>query len=198
MNHLNGHLLTVMDVETTGRRAGYHDIVQIALLPLEPTTLEPHPKYQPFYQNIRPEHPERIEPEAMAVNGLDLDDLMVCPTGEQVEDALMNWFKGLGLPVGKRLIPLCQNSPFDVGFMSAWLGVDLYGRIFSRRGRDTMHFAIAINDREAFNGFGVPFHEVGLKPLCKKFGINIDNHHDAMADCIATARLYRELLRFEP
>lgn len=196
MIQLNGHLLTVMDVETTGRVVGYHDIVQIALLPLEPISLEPNPRYRPFYQNIQPRHPDRIEPEAMAVNGLKVEELMLCPTSEQVEDAFIDWFQSLELPVGKRLIPLCQNSPFDVGFVSQWLGVDLYNTFFSRRGRDTMYLANAINDRYSFHGWALPFHEVGLKPLCKKFGIDISNHHDAMADCVATARLYRELLRF--
>lgn len=197
MIQLNENVLTVMDVETTGREAGYHDVVQVALLPLEPHTLEPHPKYRPFYQNICPDHPERAEPEAMAVNGLDMDELLMCPTREQVEDALIQWQRDLQLPLGKRIVPLCQNSSFDVGFMQKFLGIELFSQIFSRRGRDTMYLAASLNDRASFLGFAVPFHEVGLKPLCKHFGINIDNHHDAMADCLATAQLYRELLRME-
>lgn len=197
MIQLNENLLAVLDLETTGLMPGYHDVVQIAVLPLEPITLEPHPKYRPFYQNIQPRNPHRAEPKAMEVNGLDMDELMQCPTAEQVEDALITWFAGLQLPVGKRIVTLCQNSPFDLGFMRAWLGIEGFESIFSRRGRDTMYLASGIIDSEQFRGFQAPFNEVGLKQLCKHFGISLDNHHDAMADCIATAAVYRELLRLE-
>lgn len=197
MINFNEHVLTVMDIETTGLQFDFHDIIQIALLPLDPVTLDPHPTYGPFYQNICPINPDRVNPVAMKVNGLNMDDLLQCPTIDQVEDSLITWFDNLNLPLGKRLIPLCQNSPFDIGFVRNWLGVDLYEGIFSRRGRDTMFLANGINDREQFRGFAAPFTEIGLKPLCNKFGIEIGGHHDALQDCIATGKLYRELLRFE-
>ena len=197
MLHLNENILTAMDVETTGREAGFNDVVQIALLPLDETTLDPHPKFPPFYQNICPTNPDRVEAEAMKVNGLDIEELMQCPSADQVADMMIDWKDGLGLFKGKRLIPLCQNSPFDIAFVKAWLGNDLYDTIFSRRGRDTMYLASGINDAFAWKGQELPFHQVGLKSLCKKFGIDIDGHHDALADCIATAKLYRELLRYE-
>ena len=184
-------------METTGLQSGYHDIVQIAVLPLEPITLEPHPKYRPFYQNIRPINPDRADPIAMQVNGLDMNELLMCPTADQVEDALIDWFAGLELPLGKRIVTLCQNSPFDLGFMKAWLGIEGFESVFSRRGRDTMYVASGIIDREEFRGFKAPFNNVSLKGLCQHFGITIDNHHDAMADCIATAAVYRELLRLD-
>jgi len=197
MINFNENLLTAMDLETTGLDPLHHDIVQICLLPLCPYTLEPHPKYRPFYQNVRPRRPENADPQAMAINGLDMEDLMVCPTAEQVEDAIVEWRATIDLPVGKRLIPLAQNSSFDVSFMQQFLGGDLYGQIFSRRGRDTMYFSAALADRASYLGFALPFSDFGLKGLCKHFGINIDGHHDAMADCIATAQVYRELLRME-
>lgn len=197
MINFNENLLAAMDIETTGLDPNYHDVVQVAVLPLEPYTLEPHPKYQPFYQNIRPKNPDRAEPIAMQVNGLDMEELLLCPSAEQVADALSEWFKGINLPLGKRLIPLCQNSPFDVAFMRQWLGIELYETIFARRGRDTMYTACAINDEHSYKGLALPFNGLGLKPLCQHFGIDISGHHDALADCIATARVYHALLRME-
>lgn len=197
MIHYNHALLTVIDVETTGFDCAYHDVVQVACLPLDPITLDPHPDHRPFYQNIRPKYLARIEAEAMDVNGLDIDELNLCPSREEVAEALLNWYRSMNLPVGKRLIPLTHNSPFDIPYMQQWLGHDLFYEIFSRRGRDTMYLAGGIQDAYAYKGLELPFNELGLKDLCKQFGINIDDHHDALADCIATAQLYRELLRME-
>lgn len=191
------NVLCVVDVETNGRDAAFHEILQVAVLPLEPYTLEPAPKYRPFYQNIKPDHPERSQPEAMAVNGLSLEELSMCPDKRTVADEFYNWFKGMGLPMGKRLIPLAQNTPFDVPFMQQWLGLDLYYEIFTRRCRDTMHTALGINDAHAFKGFALPFPEVGLKSLCNHFAIDLSDHHDALADCIATAKIYKHLLQME-
>lgn len=197
MIQFNEHILAVLDVETTGRDCAYHDIVQVAILPLEPTNLDPHPDFGMFYQNLQPLHPERVEPIAMQVNGLDLEELKLSPHPEEVAEVLLNWYRAMNLPLGKRLLPLCQNSSFDISFMQQWLGIELFGEIFSRRGRDTMYLASGIQDKFSWAGLPLPFNELGLKPLCDHFGINIEGHHDALADCLATAKLYRELLRMD-
>ena len=197
MIHFNENILVAVDVETTGVDCAFHDLVQIGCLPLEPLTLDPHPTLRPFYQNIRPRNPERAQKAAMAVNGLDMDELLLCPTVEEVTDAFHDWFRSLGLPVGKRLIPLTHNSPFDIPFMQQFLGQDVFYDCFTRRGRDTMYMALGINDSYIWKGLAAPFNECGLKPLCNHFGIDISGHHDALADCIATSQVYRELLRME-
>lgn len=197
MIHFNENILAAVDVETTGFDCRYHEVVQVAILPLEPNSLDPHPTLRPFYQNIRPLHPEMAQPDAMRVNGLDLEELKLCPHPSEVVDALVDWFSSLRLPVGKRLIPLTHNSPFDIPFMQQLLGFGVYGDCFSYRGRDSMDLATGIKDSYEWKGLPAPFNQCGLKALCNHFGINIDNHHDALADCIATAKVYRELIRME-
>lgn len=192
---LNGHVMAVLDVETTGLVAGYHEIVQVAILPLD-VNLD-QLDVSPFYMNIRPEHPNRADPVAMRVNGLSLEKLKNAPDKCQVADTLDEWFRELNLPLNKRLVYLTQNAPFDVSFMKEWLGSSGWELYFNRRGRDTMFLAQGLNDAAAYKGRPVPFPNVSLKGLCNKLGIDIVDHHDALADCAATAKVYRELLRHE-
>lgn len=195
MINLKGNLLAALDLETTGLVDGYHDIVQVAVLPLD-GNLDPL-DVSPFYMNMKPEHPERADPEAMAVNGLDLAELQYEPDRWSVADHFDEWFESLELPMFKKLIYLTQNAPFDIPFTKHWLGVEGYEKYFHRRGRDTMFTALSINDRAAWKNQQIPFDRVGLKYLCADLGVQLDNHHDALADCVATAKVYRELLRLE-
>ena len=133
----------------------------------------------------------------MKTNRLSLDELAVCPDKWQVADCFEEWWVGLNLPMDRKIIPLTHNGPFDIPFLKHWLGVRGYDRYFNRRGRDTMFFAASLNDQAAWKNLPIPFRRVGLKDLCQVFGIPLDNHHDALADCLATAKIYKELLRFE-
>jgi len=191
----NHNVVAALDLETTGLIDGYHEIVQIACVPLTPN-LDPM-QVSPFYMNIRPDHPERADPDAMRVNRLDMEMLLGCPDQFQVADCFDTWWESLELPMYKRLIPLTQNAPFDIPFMKHWLGVRGYEKYFTRRGRDTMFAALALNDQAAWKNRPIPFDKVGLRELCTKLGVQLDNHHDALADCLATAKVYRELLRLE-
>jgi DNA polymerase III epsilon subunit-like protein len=197
MIHLNGHLMAAIDVETTGRRPGYHEIIQIAVVPLD-SDLRPNPLLRPFYYEIKPEYPKRQEKGASYVHGLDINHLVLhAPEAGRVQDMLIEWVERLELPIGKCLVPLAHNWAFESAFLKAWLGVDLTSGLFHGCARDAMLLALSINDKAAFMGEACPFSSVNLKSLCVKFGITLDKAHDALCDSIAEAEVYRNLLRFE-
>jgi len=193
--HLNGNLLASVDLETTGRRPGYHEIIQIAVVPLN-SDITPVPDINPFYMNIAPKYPERAERDAYTVHGLDLAELQNnCPDAWKVADLFDEWFKALDLPFERRITPLAHNYPFERGFLQHWLGLESFDQFFHFHARDSMEFAININDAAAFHGMSTPFPYVGLKPMCKKFGIINHKAHDALCDSLATAELYRAMLQ---
>lgn len=175
-----------VDIETTGETPGYHEIIQIAVQPLDDNF---DPEGEPFYVRLRPEHPERADPEAMAVSGLSLDDPAV--SQERGADLLYEYFQRWG---GRAVVPLAHNWSFERGFLGAWLGEELFARVFFGHARDSMLLAVAYQDRAAISGAELPFESIGLDALCKQFGIVNEKPHDALSDAITGAKLYRALL----
>jgi DNA polymerase III epsilon subunit-like protein len=163
--HLRGNPVVAIDFETTGGKAGYHEIIQVGAILLD-GNLEPNPDIRPFYHNIAPVFPERAEHEATAVHGLNLAELMLdAPSSDKVADLFLEWFENLKLPQAKRLTPLAHNWVFEYSFSNAWLGADLHEHIFHFHPRDGMELALSMKDRAAFAGLPMPFSYVGLKAL---------------------------------
>lgn len=201
MVHWNGCHLVAIDVETTGLDPNFHEIVQIAVLPLD-SNIKPRTDVLPFYIMIKPEYPERFSKEAQSVNKLKLSDIMERGFDKFAAiDLFEEWMDKIGLPYNAsghnrcNLIPLAQNWPFDREFVAAWLGRETFHLHFHPRYRDTMTVANFINDNMGMQGEDVPYHKVNLTWLCKKLNIRIDRAHDALSDCAATAAVYREFVR---
>lgn len=195
--HLNGNLLAAVDLETTGRRAGYHEIIQIAVVPLS-SDIRPLAGVTPFYTTMKPLYPQRAERSATRVHGLPIDELALhAPPPDKVADLIVEWFGRLDLPFEKCLVPLAHNWAFESAFLKAWLGLELAGRVFHSHARDAMLYALSLNDKAAFAGEPCPFNHVGLPSLCGKLKIHNPRPHDTLCDAIAEAEVYRVLLHLE-
>ena len=193
--NLNGNMLAVVDVETTGRVAGWHEIIQIAVLPLD-SEIQPSTFYKPFYMHLVPQQLDRVDARAMKVNGLDFDWLVSHGVDqERAVDRFEEWFQALDLPYNKKLCPIAHNWSFEKGFIGNWLGLEMFDSIWHPHSRDTQRVASFLNDAAGYHGKKIPFPSVSQKSLCKKFSIRNANEHDALADCIACAELYRGLIR---
>lgn len=195
MIHLNGNKLCAVDCETSGLNPDEHELLQICVLPLD-SDFKPDPKVTPFYMEMQPMYPKKIQKRALAVNGLDLNHLMTnCVPGHRVADLFVDWFDGLGLAPNKGIVPLGQNYQFDMRFIRAWLGNLTYEMCFKDQGhRDTKCVINFINDRAYQKGLPIPFPKTGLSAVATRLGINTDGAHDAMADCIMTAKVYKKLM----
>jgi len=200
MEHWNGSQMCVIDTETTGLDPYWHEILQICILPLD-QNIKPRKDVLPFYIELRPEHPERIDPEAMKVNRLNA--AKISQRGfdqEKAKDMLREWYDKLELPFTKsgnyqkRIIPLGQNFAFDKAFILHWLGVEMYNEFFEYHYADTMNTAHYLNDRAAMHGEKVPFSKINLKYLASTLKIPHEFGHDALQDCLVTAEVYRTLL----
>lgn len=205
MIHWNHHQLCVIDTETTGLDPYFHELIQICILPVD-SNIQPlkvdGKGVTPFYINIRPEHPERIDPQAMKVNQLTFTDL--ARTGKDrlaAIDMLEHWINeklNLGATkygTPKKIMPLGQNYAFDKAFIQRWLSPALYDEYFHYHYRDTMIAANFLNDHAAFHAEKVPFSKCNLTWLAKELKVPYDRAHDALQDCLATAEVYRRLCR---
>lgn len=195
MVHLNNNLMCAVDTETTGDIPGFHDIYQVAIIPLD-GELKPYKDIMPFYFDMQLRRPDNIDPEVYKkhraaicnaqTQGLDPD---------RVADMLDEWFQRLALPFNKNLIPLAQNWPFDRGFLMEWLGKKSFEYIFNPLFRDTMSISTFLNDRADFHNEPCPYAKNNLNWLTKTLGVELDRAHDAMQDAAATAKVYREFCK---
>jgi len=185
--------MTATDVETTGLIAGFHEIVQMAFVVLD-SDLNPTDDY--FDHFVRPQFPERADPKAMEVHNISLEELKNRGLpADIVRDMFHEWFKDLNLPLNKRLTPLAQNWSMEKSFYEDFFGIEAMWQYFSLP-RDTLRVAIFANDRACFRCESLPFPEnCKLPELCKRLGVSFVDHHNALADSIATAAVYKELLR---
>lgn len=197
MPHLNGNLLCAIDIETTGNRTGYHETIQIAIVPLN-SDIRPLEGVRPFYWDIAPEFDERADLRASAVHKLDLASLKLhAPSHDKVAGLFIEWFEALDLPFEKQIVPLAHNWAFESGFLKAWWGTSMVEKVFHFHPRDAMLVALSMNDKAVFKGEKAPFNKVGLGSLCNVFNIVNLKPHDAYHDCLAEAEVYRCLLMMD-
>jgi DNA polymerase III alpha subunit (gram-positive type) len=198
MQHLNGHPICAVDVETTGLQAGFHEIVQVAILALD-HTMQADTDITPFDILIQPQHWNRIDQEARQKLGNTLPEAI--ETGIDPEAAigiLEHWItKHLQLPDKRRIVILGTNCQFDCGFLKEWLGYEHFNLYFDTRYRDVLAVANFLNDRANFSAEQIPFAgRMGLSRLAHRVGIEVDLSmlHDALYDASLAAQTYRAML----
>jgi DNA polymerase III epsilon subunit-like protein len=194
--HLNGDLFCAIDTETTGLDPYENSVIELCILPLK-SDYTINKSILPFNMLMKPIPGKKIEMDAMTVNKLDITKILTtCLDAYKVADLLVEWFEKLGLPTYKRIVPIAQNWPFDSGFLISWLGRKTYDLLFARHFRDTMSMACSLNDMADMRGEKIPFPKVSLGALSKRFGIVNPDPHRALGDCVTTAAVYKQLLKF--
>ena len=198
MQHLNGNLLCSVDIETTGLRAGYHELIQLGIVPLDGNI---KPCLEPFDITVQCEVSEHISKQAMKINKINLTEITIDRWDGQA--MFEDWFEKIVIGNGfKKVSMLGQNLNFDIPFMKEFFDFSLehpekdnMSLWFDTRNiRDTKRSAEYLNDLAYFRGLDFPFPKTNLKYLCNRFGIKTDNAHDALTDAYHTAEVYRCLL----
>ena len=93
---------------------------------------------------------------------------------------------------GYRLTPAGHNVGFDIRHLDAFyerLGIQGAGQVFDYHTLDTMTLALTLKDM----GLLAINQRLNLTALCERFGVKLENAHDAMADIKATAELYSKM-----
>ncbi len=196
--HLNGHLLAAVDTETTGLNPFRHDMLQLCILPLGPD-LKPSKEFKFLELKIRPERVHHADPQAGRVNkGL----LQQCQTyGIErwaAVELVLEWFKKLKLPMNKKIVPVGANYVHDRDFIREFMGgPESYAEIFRDDFRDVQKMALTVNDMCDWHSEAVPFPKTFLVYLASCLGIERVKAHDAIGDCLATAEIYRRMMRYK-
>ena len=110
--------LAFTDIETTGLRVGYHEILEIGLVLVDQKTLEVRDEWE---IKVAPSHPERAMPSSLAVNGYHEAEWA---DAVSLEEAIKEYAKRVE---GSLLAG--WNTRFDAAFLSlafSECGMDIY------------------------------------------------------------------------
>ncbi len=199
MTHYNSNILCSIDVETTGLDPKINDIWQIAVLPLnsdfEPLKEVTGPngtrKIIPFYANLKISNVDSVDKRAIGNREEFVRMQQTAFDPYDCADLLVDWFERLSLGPNKRLLPLAQNWPFDKSFIVEWLGEKTFDLLFSPRYRDSMVIAAFQSDRQGYLNQKVTLAQYNLTYLAYHAQYKNPKPHDALQDCIATAKIYK-------
>lgn len=208
MKHLNSNILAVVDCETSGCDPEQHDLLEVCILPLDKFMMPVLTNH--LNLTLRPLQPENIDFEALRCQ--PNQDMFyaehVCKSKERIVDVtlkgldpyigaeiLVDWFEKLNLAPRKRIMPIAQNWCFDRSFLIKWLGPLTFDYIFSPCYRDTLSTSLFMNDFADYRGEVYPFSKNNLQYLCSTLNVERDRRHTALDDCVATAEVYRRMVR---
>jgi DNA polymerase III alpha subunit (gram-positive type) len=182
-------LLAFVDVETTGLIPGHHEMIDIGIVM---TDLEGHELGELFVR-IQPQHPERTDAGARAVNAFDADrwrELDALSPAAAIEKILAFHTSVAG---NRNVLMVAFNSHFDTAFL------DHLFRSQDRSWRELYHYFVLDLPSMAWS--------LGLRGLTGSnisgvLGIEDEPHvaelHTGITGARLNARIYRGLLARRP
>ncbi len=174
----------LFDFETTGLTPGFHDPIQVAALLVTPDLEE----VNAFESLIRPANPQNATPEAMAIHKKPMSTLMAAPTQQEVMAKLKEGAALAGVPYVSGF-----NVDFDLRFLGA-LEESTGIRIARKPDPILCARQIYLNAK----GLGRYTKGTKLTDLCAKYGVTVENAHDALGDVRMTLALLRVLRNEHP
>lgn len=188
-------MITVaIDFETGGLQPYFHEAISVAIVPLN-EDFTPDSSREPFISNIGVDHPDRLSPGALKVNGKTAEEIATYPPRKEVVKAFFEWVA----PYGK-MAPLGQNWSFDKGFFTAFLDPDRVApevaqKYFDYRARDLQRVVMYAIDRAKMAGAPLPFGGTSLVKISEKLGIENPAPHTAYGDAVTAALCYSKLVK---
>ncbi|MDF2607671.1 MAG: polC [Bacillales bacterium] len=160
----------VFDIETTGLSAVYNSIIEIAAVKIK--NGEIIDKYESF---SNPHHP--LSSTTIELTGITDEMVENAPEVSEVLSEFKEW-------AGNAIL-VAHNASFDTGFLRVGYKKFNLGE-FNSSCIDTLELSRALFPE---------FKNHRLNTLCKKFDINLTQHHRAIFDAEATAYLFLKMLK---
>lgn len=178
-------LLAFIDVETTGLIPGYHEMIDIGIVMTDVDGVEK----DTLFIRIQPDHPDRTEEGARAVNAFDADrwrELGALLPAEAVE-RIASFHAGVA--GGKSVLMVAFNSHFDAAFL------DHLFRGVGRSWRELYHYFILDLPSMAWS---LGYRGLTGESLSTALGVEDEPHvaelHTGITGAELNARIYRALI----
>ncbi|MBI5549080.1 MAG: 3'-5' exonuclease [Deltaproteobacteria bacterium] len=172
--------LVFLDLETTGLDPQRDEIIEVAAMRVDPTSLAVEAWMD---TRVAPSALVVLDPEAAALNGFKAEDWQDAPGLERVLPALARFLEGC--------IIVGHNPAFDWAFLQAG---------FRRLGIRPPEVGHHLVDTASLawpllrHGF---IQSLSLAALCDHYGISNAGAHHALEDVVRTYRVFLRLLRAE-
>lgn len=192
MKHLNSNILCAVAVKTTGSDATKHEILEIAVIPVN-AVCKVSKDHIPFNLMFKPERPQDAE---YSIN----NDFMLdcCTRGMDPYEAaelFEIWFERLKLKGRKQIMVLSHNWASKREFLKAWLMPTAFNRIFNIDYRDIMPIGLYYNDLDDARNELCRFPKVKLSYMCAMHKVEYADRLPTVIDeCAACIDLYRSLI----
>lgn len=170
------HNFAFIDIETTGLSVIDHEIIEIGCVLTTPE-LE---IIEEFELKIKPERIEDADPTALKINHYNAIDWR---DAQSLKDSMKIFSKKV-----KDCIMVAQNVAFDFGFLEYAFAQNKLSNTMHYHRLDTISIAWAKLNKEK------DFEHFSLREMCKRFGIENENAHNALSDARATYELYDKLM----
>ncbi|MEM7084479.1 MAG: hypothetical protein AAF465_17290 [Pseudomonadota bacterium] len=180
-------LLAFVDVETTGLIPGYHEMIDIGVVitDLDGNTLDE------LFIRIQPDHPERTDEGARAVNAFDATRWkeLGADSPDAAIDKLVQFHDDIA---GERqILMVAFNSHFDTAFL------DHLFRSRERSWRELYHYFVLDLPSMAWNA---DLRGLTGSNLAVKLGVDDEPHvaelHTGITGAKLNARIYRALIEY--
>jgi DNA polymerase III subunit epsilon len=170
--------LCFIDVETTGARIGYHEIIEIGVIRTCPAAEEIRCNWQ---RRIAPLFPERITEIAREINGFSVEEWPSDPSSRSLWENFVNVVSGS--------IPVCHNPSFERAFISltaAEQGVLDLGLDHHWIGTESLAWPLVKSHS---------LSQFSLESICKYFGLEPElTPHSALGGAEACLRVYKRFM----
>ena len=178
-------LLAFVDVETTGLIPGHHEMIDIGIVMTDLDGSE----LGELFVRIQPQHPQRTDEGARAVNAFDEDlwhELQALPTVDAIEQ-ILTFHKDIA--GDKNVLMVAFNSHFDTAFL------DHLFRSQERSWRELYHYFVL--DLPSMS-WSLGIRGLTGSNISGKLGIDDEPHvaelHTGITGARLNARIYRALL----
>jgi DNA polymerase III epsilon subunit-like protein len=195
MKHLNRNLLCALAIRTTGSDAQKHKLLEIAIIPLTPTC-DINKDVLPFNILFRPDDKTLTRAEYSIDNELTSKCMGMGIEEFEAGELFDKWFEKLGLPLGKKIMPLAHNWAAKRDFIKEWLQPTGFNLAFSEHYRDPQAIGLFINDSMDIRNELCPFPKVKLSYMAAMQKVEYTERLPTVIDeCQALVNLYKSLLR---
>jgi DNA polymerase III epsilon subunit-like protein len=197
--------LVCIDTETTGLKAGFHEIFEIAMVRIDDDFNLTNDYLHEF---ITIEHPDRFSLDAQRVTGKTAKDLMNLTPRHIVVEKIKNWIKDIS--VNGIIEPFGQNYySFDNKFIKVLMGEEsnnsVYDLMFTKENIDlrwkTKEFNNWIDqvNRKRIITEGRKYRTMvnqKMETVAEYCGVINHNAHTALSDVKTTVQCYKKLNDF--